>query len=100
MNNLFTEKVLIEILDYLPRYINHNRGIYTLIIQKNEHEGNSRAYIARYAKENPKSFSTSNVLIRQQGKTINEAVYMLYLEYLVNWDEIIKYREQKSFIES
>ena len=65
---------IIKILDSFPKYIGYDKHPYTFIIQKNDWDGNSNAWIAMYAKENISSISTVKTLIRVEGDSFLDII--------------------------
>ena len=69
------ESEVLEILDKLPKSIWFKNGdVYSLTIHKNEWEGHSNAWIITYSKENKKSLSTINTIIKVESYTFSKAL--------------------------
>ncbi|MBN2777598.1 MAG: hypothetical protein JXR36_08140 [Bacteroidales bacterium] len=78
-NNFF------DTIKHLPRYIKTiNQDVYTLIIQKNQEDGLSDAYIVMYAKERPQSISTINYLFKAEANSIQAAIEKIELLFKQN----------------
>jgi len=56
---------ILSILDRLPKYIRYKNGdIFSLVIYKNDWDGHDESWIIMYSKDNKKSLSTVNTILK------------------------------------
>lgn len=71
-----------KLSEHLAKYIKYKDNCYSLIIHKNDWDGDEeRSWIVYYAKENKISFSTEKVLIKVSGSTLHVALINMLKAY-------------------